>query len=141
VFVLAIDDVEASLRTAETLRRHFPDLKIYARARNRFHSYRLLDLGCELIERETYRSSLHMAREVLIALDVPSWIADTTVARFQTHDEKTLERQHAIYHDETQLIQTSKDAAAELEDLLQQDREDAAEITATSAPFSPSDVR
>ena len=125
----------------DMLRRYFPDLKIYARARNRFHSYRLLDLGCELIERETFRSSLHMAREVLIALDTPSWIADTTVARFQAHDEKTLARQQAIYHDETQLIQTSKDAAAELEDLLQQDREDAAEITAKSAPFSPSDVR
>jgi glutathione-regulated potassium-efflux system ancillary protein KefC/glutathione-regulated potassium-efflux system protein KefB len=141
LFVLAIDDVEASLRTAETVRRYFPDLKIYARARNRFHSYRLLDLGCELIERETFRSSLHMAREILIALDTPSWIAETTVARFQAHDEKTLARQHAIYHDETQLIQTAKDAAAELEDLLQQDREDAAEITAASAPFSPSDVR
>src|SRR6185295_1318285 len=53
VFVLAIDDVEASILTAETVRRHFPQLKIYARARNRFHAYRLMDLGCELIERET----------------------------------------------------------------------------------------
>jgi monovalent cation:proton antiporter-2 (CPA2) family protein len=141
LFVLAIDDVEASLRTAENLRRHFPDLKIYARARNRFHAYRLMDLNCELIERETFRSSLYLAKEVLIALEVPRWDAETTVARFQVHDEKTLVRQHAIYHDETQLIQTSKDAATELESLLEQDREDASEIDAPSAPFSPSDVR
>jgi len=38
ILVLAIDDVEASLRTAENTRRHFPKLKIYARARNRFHA-------------------------------------------------------------------------------------------------------
>jgi hypothetical protein len=25
---------------------------------------------------------------------------------FKAHDERTLERQHAVYHDETQLIQT-----------------------------------
>src|SRR4029078_3537041 len=141
LFVLAIDDVEASIRTAEIVRHNFPDLKIYARARNRFHAYRLMDLDCERIERETLRSSLYLAQEALVALDVAPWDAQTTVARFQRHDEKTLARQHAIYHDETQLIQTSKEAAAELEDLLEQDRDDATEITAPSAPFSPSDVR
>ena len=53
LFVLAIDDVESSIRTAEMVSRHFPDVKIYARARNRFHAHRLMDLGVELIERET----------------------------------------------------------------------------------------
>src|SRR5271169_6551251 len=38
VFVLAIDDVEASVRTAELVRKHFPHLKIFARARNRQHT-------------------------------------------------------------------------------------------------------
>jgi hypothetical protein len=78
---------------------------------------------------------------VLIALDVPSWDVETTAARFQVHDEKLLRRQHAIYHDETQLIQASNDAAQELEDLLEQDRDDASDLGAQSAPFSPSDVR
>jgi glutathione-regulated potassium-efflux system ancillary protein KefC/glutathione-regulated potassium-efflux system protein KefB len=141
IFVLAIDDVEASLRTAETVRRHFPDVKIFARARNRFHAYRLMDLNCELIERETLRSSLHLGQQLLIALDVPAWDATNLVARFRSHDEKSLERQHAVYHDETQLIQSAKEAASELEGLLQQDREDAAEIETSAVAFSPSDVR
>jgi len=141
LFVLAIDDVETSIRTAEMVRHNFPDLKIYARARNRFHAHRLMDLRCDLIERETLRSSLRLAQEVLIALNVPPWDAQTTVARFQAHDEKTLVRQHATYHDETQLIQTSKEAALELEGLLEQDQEDAAQLDASAAPFSPSDVR
>ncbi len=41
-FVLAIDDVEASMRTAELVRSRYPDLPIYARARNRAHAHRLL---------------------------------------------------------------------------------------------------
>jgi glutathione-regulated potassium-efflux system ancillary protein KefC/glutathione-regulated potassium-efflux system protein KefB len=141
IFVLAIDDVEASLRTAEMVRRHFPEVKIFARARNRFHAYRLMDLNCELIERETLRSSLYMAKELLVALDVPSWEAEATVSRFQLHDERTLERQHAVYHDESQLIQSVNEAARELEDLLQQDRDDAGQLERNGAPFSPSDVR
>ena len=37
VFVIAIDDVDASVRTAEMVRTHFPHVKIFARARNRQH--------------------------------------------------------------------------------------------------------
>ena len=37
LFVLAIDDVEASVKTAAIVRKHFPDLPILARARNRVH--------------------------------------------------------------------------------------------------------
>ncbi len=56
-FVLAIDDVEASLRTAELVRRLYPELPIYARARNRNHAHRLLDLGIKAIQRETFLSA------------------------------------------------------------------------------------
>ncbi len=65
VLVLAIDDVEASLRTAELVRRHFPHVQIVARARNRFHASRLMDLGIERQIRETLPASLEMARWTL----------------------------------------------------------------------------
>jgi len=141
LFVLAIDDVEASILTAETVRRHFPQLTIYARARNRFHAYRLMDLGCELIERETYRSSLHLSEQVLKTLGMSEWEAQLTVARFTAHDERTLARQHAVYHDEQQLRQSALEAARELEGLFEQDREDAAQVDGGTPVFSPSDIR
>jgi len=142
LFVLAIDDVESSIRTAEMVTRHFPDVKIYARARNRFHAHRLMDLGVELIERETFLSSLDLAEQVLKALGVTGWEAQETVARFKLHDEKTLIRQHAVYHDESQLIQTSKQAAQELQGLLESDTQEAStELLGDRPVFSPSDVR
>jgi voltage-gated potassium channel Kch len=104
--VLAIGDVEASLCEAETVRGHFLHAKLFARERNRFHAYRLMDLGAELIERETFLGSLELAQHVLPALGIQAWEATQTVARFKAHDERTLERQHAVYHDQTQLIQT-----------------------------------
>ena len=68
VFVLAMDDIDASVRTAELVRRHFPNLKIMARARNRQHALRLMDLGVRYFIRETYLSSLDLAQHTLEAL-------------------------------------------------------------------------
>jgi glutathione-regulated potassium-efflux system ancillary protein KefC/glutathione-regulated potassium-efflux system protein KefB len=142
LFVLAIDDVEDSLRTAETVRKHFPDVPIYARARNRFHAYRLMDLGVDLIERETLLSSLDLAEHVLKALGVAGWDAQETVAKFKVHDERTLSRQHAVYHDETQLIQTARQAAEELEGLLESDNQETqSDLLGDRPVFSPRDVR
>ncbi|MEE8294567.1 MAG: monovalent cation:proton antiporter-2 (CPA2) family protein, partial [Sphingomonadales bacterium] len=59
-FILAIDDVDASLKTAAVVRKHFPDVPIFARARNRKHAYQLRDLGVHNIVRETLHSSLKL---------------------------------------------------------------------------------
>ena len=65
VFVLAIDDVEQSVRVAALVREHFPHLQIVARARNVQHYFKLRELGITMIERETLDSSLMSARSVL----------------------------------------------------------------------------
>lgn len=139
LFVLAIDDIEASVRTAETVRKHFPKLKILARVRNRFHAYRMMDLGVDFIIRETLGSALELAEHVLAATGVSAWDAKDTVTTFRAHDERTIQRQHAVYHNETQLIQTSRDAAKELQGIFESDRESQRKDDAT--PFSPEDIR
>jgi Kef-type potassium/proton antiporter, CPA2 family (TC 2.A.37.1) len=45
LFVLAVDDVEASLKIAELLRTHFPNVPLLARARNRTHLMRCASLA------------------------------------------------------------------------------------------------
>ncbi len=126
-FVLAIDDPEASIRTAETVRRHFPELPVFARARNRQHAFRLMDLNVTLLVRETLYSSLYLTEHILQSLGFSKEDAAQTVARFREHDEATLQAQHAIYTDEKKLIQTAKEAASELKTLFEADSEKAAE--------------
>ena len=121
VFVLAIDDVENSLKTAQLVKRHFPHLKIYARARNRHHVYRLLDIGVERIVRETFLSGLDLADSVLQALGISKTESAQTIERFKTYDEALILRQYPFHQDEKLLIATSKEAAEELERVLEQD--------------------
>jgi glutathione-regulated potassium-efflux system ancillary protein KefC/glutathione-regulated potassium-efflux system protein KefB len=121
IFVLAIDDIAASVKTAETVKKHFPNVAIYARARNRFHAYALMDIGVKLLVRETFLSSLDMAAQVLEGLGMSAKDAATAAEKFRRHDERTLVAQHAVHHDETQLIQTSKEAVQELQSLFETD--------------------
>ncbi len=123
VFVLAIDDVEASLRTAELVRKHFPQVQVVARARNRFHAGRLMGLGIERQIRESLPSSLEMARWTLELLHEPPALVDQMITRFARHDADVLARQQAIAHDEGKLIQSSKEAREELAQILEEARE------------------
>lgn len=121
LFVLAIDDVEASVKTAAVLRRHYPDLPVVARARNRVHVHRLRDLGVDVIHRETFRTSLDMAHQTLLRLGFGVAAAGRAVALFRQHDEEQLDAQYAIQHDEAQLMQSAKEAAEQLRELFESD--------------------
>jgi glutathione-regulated potassium-efflux system ancillary protein KefC/glutathione-regulated potassium-efflux system protein KefB len=121
LFVLAIDDVDASIRTAQVLRRNFPDLRIVARARNRQHTHALLRLGVHHVLRELYGSSLEATVRVLEEAGLSGEHARQAVRRFRQHDEALLYRQMAAGDDEAELMRLSRDAAAELEQILTAD--------------------
>ena len=124
LLVLAIDDIEASVRTAETVTRNFPHLTIIARARNRRHAHTLMDLGITHIFRETLFSSLAMSGRVLDMLGFDQEEVRRSIDTFREHDRRLLDEQHAIHHDEERLIQSAKDTARELESLLRNDSRD-----------------
>jgi len=121
IFVLAIDDITASVRTADTVIRHFPHLKIVARARNRRHAHALMDLGIEHIFRETMLSSLTMSKRVLTNLGFEKDEVERVSAEFRARDTRLLREQHAIHDSEEKLIQSAKDTAAEFGALLKDD--------------------
>lgn len=121
IFVLAISDLEQSMRVAEAVTKHFPHLKIIARARNRRHAHKLMDLGIEHIFRETLLSSLAMTELVLLNLGHSSENAKHVINAFCERDAKLLVEQHAIHDSEEKLIQSVKETADELESLLRID--------------------
>jgi monovalent cation:proton antiporter-2 (CPA2) family protein len=120
-FVLTTDDPETSVRTARLLRRLYPNLKVFARARNRQHAFKLMDLGVHAVIRETFHSSLEMGEQVLRALGLPPDAAAERRERFRKHDERMLLEQHLIYDDEAALIANSEQARRDLEKLFEAD--------------------
>ena len=121
LLVLAIDDVEVSLAAAAVIREHFPALTVFARARNRQHAYRLMDLGVQVIRRETLLSAADLGREVLQALGVDAREARALTARFLEHDERRLREHHSLHSDEEKMRSLAREAARELEEMFARD--------------------
>lgn len=121
IFVIATENPESNLRTARLLKRHFPHLKVYARARNRQHVFKLMDLSIGTIVRDTFFSSLEIARHVFEGLGYDKETAADYVQRFSKHDERLLANQYPVYDDEAALLQSSQEARADLERLFRAD--------------------
>lgn len=121
ILVLATTDMETSLHIAETAKRQFPNLTIIARAHNRRHAHKLMDIGVDKIFRDTLLSSLAMGESVLEKLGIDDNDVRHVSDTFRDADEKLLMEQYAMHESEEKLIQSAKDAARELESILEQD--------------------
>ncbi|BES69996.1 monovalent cation:proton antiporter-2 (CPA2) family protein [Marinobacter nanhaiticus D15-8W] len=124
VFILAIDDIDASIRAAHLVRQNFPDVRILARARNRRHAHLLMDAGVRWLVRETYHSALFMAEEMLVGLGKERKEARELIGLFRDADERNLVRQHGLHDDPAKILQSAKEAAEELRQLFEQDQEE-----------------
>lgn len=123
-FVLAIDDVGASLRVAEIVRRNFPELPIYARARDRTHVHKLMDLGVTVIERETFLSALELTRRLLRGLGLREVEVKRLTDTFKKQDEKRLYQDYQYYTDLEKVRANALSQAKELEELFARDIEE-----------------
>ncbi len=124
VFVIAVEEPEKALRIAEYVRKRHPQVRLLARARNRAHAYKLMELGVYKVFRETYGSSLEMAEEVFVDLGYAPEMARRAVHTFRAHDEALMEEQYVVRDDEKALIATAQQAAEELRSLFEQDQND-----------------
>jgi glutathione-regulated potassium-efflux system ancillary protein KefC len=127
VIVVAIDDIDASLRVVDLVRENFPHLQIVARARNVTHYYGLLDRGVELIERETLDSALMSGRSVLELLGYQRHQARTLALRFRHHNVELLKEMAAHRGDENKLIAMAKQGRQQLEQMWAKERAEARE--------------
>ena len=120
-FVLAIDNVDASLRVAEIVRANFPDLPIYARARDRTHVHKLMDLGVTVIERETFLAALELTKDLLRGLGLPAAEVKRATETFKRLDERRLYEDYQYYTDTEKVRANALTQAKELEELFARD--------------------
>lgn len=120
-FILAIDDMELSLKTAEVIKENFPQLKIFGRARNRGHAFDLMDIGVTHIKRETFDSSLNFVGDLLLEMNWEPARVKKVIERFRTHDETMMQEQYKVRSDDKMFVSVSQQAQAQLASVLNQD--------------------
>jgi glutathione-regulated potassium-efflux system protein KefB len=82
-----------------------------------------MDVGVRYVVRETYYSGVELARHALETLGLSRERTQETLERFHEVDRQLLQKQKDVRQDEEKLIQTSKQAATELERILESDEE------------------
>ncbi len=127
VFVLAIDDIEQSVKVAGLVRAHFPQLVLVARARDVSHYNRLRQLGVTLVERETLDSALMSGRSVLEALGWQAHAARNQALRFRQHTITLIEQLRPHLGDQEKLIAVSKQGRDQLESMWAAERAESAQ--------------
>ena len=119
--IVAVEDAEYSMRIVDHIRRNFPWVPVYARARNRQHVWRLMDLGCRVITRETLAGSLDMGEQLLQIFGWDEDEARESVEHFRQHDEEELRKYYAIHQEEGSRNPSDQEIIDELEGLFESD--------------------
>lgn len=137
-FVLAIDDVGSSVKTAQVVRQTYPHLKIFARARNRNHAFQLRDLGVHSIQRETFWSSVKLTKDLLVDWGEDIDSVTKTIDIFIKHDFDMLEGQYERKHDQKEMISFSKKSTQQLVEVMRDDKNFLKDLPASQGKINPS---
>ena len=121
--ILALDDPLATSQLARTCRKHFPQLRIIARARDMRHMFDLRDIGVEAIERETFHSSLKLGEIALTLIGGDAARARHIVGAFSEHDREVLSKLYEVHRsDPDRHITVSNELRDQLVMTLGEDR-------------------
>ncbi len=121
LLVVAVDDREKANEIVAVAQRHFPKLRIMARAVGRHHGYELLAKGVQVVERETLGSSLELGVEALCALGHRRNRAFRSARAFRCREEAAMRELHSVWGDDKVYFARAKARADELQSLLQGD--------------------
>ena len=121
VLVLALDDREGCLRAAEMVRKHYPHIRIMARAFDMVHAYQLKDIGVEDFERETFNAALSLGERVLVSLGFHPHAAHRSSKIFHRYDNKVLNELHRIYKNRSEYVVGARAAREEIQRIFATD--------------------
>ncbi len=92
ILVLCLDNPEANLQIVQLVKKRYPHLKVFVRARNRQDAYSFLNKGIDNIYRETLGTAVDMGADVLNALGIRKYTARKIADRFEAIDKLSIRR-------------------------------------------------
>jgi len=143
VLMVAVDTPQQSLKIVQVARKHFPKLRIVARARDVSHWHALRDLGVTLVERELFESSLQSARTVLECMGMGMIETRTVIERFRAHNLELAERLYPHHKDRERFIAAAKQGREQLVEQMAREREERANasLQGNTPPAASNDAR
>ncbi len=128
VLVVAIDDRERAIEMVEHVRRHYPKVKILARAFDVNHLYLLNKAGVDIAVREMFDGSLELGKAALKAVGLHPFKVEKMSRAFRNHDETGLESLYELWDENTEMasnkayLARAREHGETLKDMMEADR-------------------
>ena len=127
-FVIAIDDRDRAVQMAEHVRRHYPDVKILARAYDQNHLYLLKQAGVDVAVRELFDSSLRLGSEVMKALGMHPFKVHKMAQAFRDHDFEGMRQRYELWDENPDIagnkafLARAREHGERLQEMMETDR-------------------
>ncbi|MGN6648262.1 MAG: monovalent cation:proton antiporter-2 (CPA2) family protein [Cytophaga sp.] len=121
ILIIAIDSPELNLAIVKTVKKHFPNLEIMVRSKNRMDTYDLLDEDIHNIYREHLDTSVRLGVDVMKKLGYRTYSAFRAGQNFIKYDEAALLTLSKNRKDMKVYISAVREQIALQEELLQND--------------------
>ncbi|HEX7847806.1 MAG TPA: monovalent cation:proton antiporter-2 (CPA2) family protein [Chitinophagaceae bacterium] len=120
LIIIALEPAEKRLEMIETIKKHFPNLRMLVRSENRFDSYDLMNAGMLHVYRETFDTAMRVGVDTMKFLGYRQYSAQRAARLFAKLDEANLKKLAAI-RDWDDYVLAAKENIEELERMLQTD--------------------
>ncbi len=126
--IIAIDDRERAVEMVEHVRRHYPQVKILARAYDVNHLYLLNKAGVDLAVREMFDASMEIGKAALKAVGMHPFRVEKMSQAFRRHDQAGLDSLYELWDEDTAMssnkafLARARAHGATLKDMMESDR-------------------
>ena len=126
--VIAIDDRERAVEIVEHVRRHYPQVKILARAFDVNHLYLLNKAGVDIAVRELFDGSLEVGKAALKVVGMHPFKIEKMSQAFRKHDQTGLDSLYELWDENTAMssnkayLARAREHGATLKDMMEADR-------------------
>jgi voltage-gated potassium channel Kch len=123
LIIIALEPPEKRLEMIETIKKHFPNLRMFVRAKNRYDAYDLMNAGMLHVYRETIDTSLRLGVDVMNILGHNKHAVLKAAKKFFKYDEAKMKHLASI-RDTEEYIVTARSYIEELDKMLRSDMEE-----------------
>jgi len=124
LLVIAIDDHDKCKDIVTLCQKHYPHLKLFARARGRIQAHEFNKMGVDVFVRDTFHSALVLSEQVMTALGTHAYMAHRAIRTFKKFDEQHVRDLLKIERDTKDYVSVVQKNKAELEQVLRADIND-----------------
>jgi voltage-gated potassium channel Kch len=118
LLILALDSPEKTLQLVHTVRKHFPQLTILARAFDWGDAHDLLEAGVTHVYRDNLDTSLRLGTDALRLLGFRAYQSQRAAQKFLRHDERSLRELTEQRTNRADYLNAARQRIAELEEIL-----------------------